>query len=46
MITSVFFGAFVFSYILTIERIPNVVAAVLQASDTSPILFLLMTNDI
>jgi tripartite ATP-independent transporter DctM subunit len=44
MITSVFFGAFVFSYILTIERIPNAVAAVLQASDTSPLLFLLMTN--
>jgi tripartite ATP-independent transporter DctM subunit len=44
MITSVFFGAFVFSYILTIERIPQVVAAVLQASDTSPVMFLLMTN--
>lgn len=44
MITSVFFGAFVFSYILTIERVPNLIAAALQESDVSQAQFLLATN--
>lgn len=43
-ITCVFFGAFVFSYILTVERIPTAIAAFLQAADITPVTFLLLVN--
>ena len=44
MITSVFFGAFVFSYVLTVERVPHVIADMLQASEVSKLQFLLVVN--
>lgn len=44
IITCVFFGAFVFSYILTVERIPTEIAAYLQAADISAVTFLLLVN--
>ena len=44
VITCVFFGAFVFSYILTVERIPAAIAASLEAADISAVTFLLLVN--
>lgn len=44
IITCVFFGAFVFSYILTVERIPADIAAMLEAADISAVTFLLFVN--
>lgn len=44
VISCVFFGAFVFSYILTVERIPNMIAQTLAAWDLSATMFLLAIN--
>ncbi len=44
MITTVYFGAVVVSYILTFERLPNVIASLLKESDLSSFQFLLIVN--
>ncbi len=44
VITAIFFGAFIFGYILSVERIPAGLAAWLAAMDMSPLMFLLIVN--
>jgi tripartite ATP-independent transporter DctM subunit len=44
MITTVYFGAVVASYILTYERIPHLIAEILQESDISRFQFLFVVN--
>jgi tripartite ATP-independent transporter DctM subunit len=44
MITTVYCGAVVMSYILTFERLPRLVAELLQDSDLSKFQFLLIVN--
>ncbi len=44
MITTVYFGAVVVSYILTFEGLPRFIAGVLQQSDISPVVFLMIVN--
>jgi tripartite ATP-independent transporter DctM subunit len=44
MITTVYIGAVVASYILTYERVPNLIAGILQESDISRFQFLLAVN--
>jgi len=43
-VTCVFFGAFVFSYILTVERIPAAIAAFFDHADVSANMFLFAVN--
>ncbi|MBL0931431.1 MAG: TRAP transporter large permease [Alphaproteobacteria bacterium] len=43
-VACVFFGAFVFSYILTVERIPMAIAAFLDGKDISANMFLFAVN--
>jgi len=43
-VACVFFGAFVFSYILTVERVPAALAAFLDQADISANMFLFLVN--
>jgi tripartite ATP-independent transporter DctM subunit len=43
-VACIVFGAFVFSYILTVERVPQAIADVLQAMDMSRVQFFLVVN--
>jgi tripartite ATP-independent transporter DctM subunit len=44
MITTVYIGAVVASYILTYEGLPRIIAGFLQQSDVSPVVFLMIVN--
>lgn len=44
VVTIILCGAFIFNYVITIERVPQAVAGLFTAMDLSPALFLLMIN--
>lgn len=44
VVTVILCGAFIFNYVITIERVPQTVAAIFTAWDLSPAMFLLFIN--
>jgi tripartite ATP-independent transporter DctM subunit len=44
VVTIILCGAFIFNYVITIERVPQTVAAAFTALDMSPAMFLLLIN--